>query len=221
MICVWAGEVWAGEPGEGGPPPLDETLNKIAESVAKAVPPADNAAALAAITEEGMNEAERGAQAAEQDDALTNIVRTLVQARMKTHVYAGMCARNYTQPCADGWTETKYDDGNILCSAAEAAEDLPSACTAYNVSEPMSAQQKSTIAVSCRAQWPCAACTRDFTNCPLHFRTFPTNEKGNCVPDHTYVGPCMQSIDFRKITDTAEKARWAARCITKWPCYPE
>ena len=193
----------------------------MADHMGRVVPPADNAKALEALTQDGIDDIEKRAQSADQNAMLGEIVRTLVQARLNTHYYQGMCGRNYSQPCPFGWTQQGFPDGVIGCTSGQPSEGLPMACYQYNVTESLNAPAKANFALSCKVQWPCSACTRDFSNCPQHFVPVSPSEPGHCMPKTEYVGPCTGTIDFRPITDNADKARWAARCLTKWPCHPE
>ena len=201
------------------------------------VPPANNAAALNAMTEEGMDDAENQASAAEQDTLVGQVVSTLIDARLNTFVYTGLCRRNYTNPCPSGWTETgppepEAKEGEeeqpkdrtqlpIQCSVeAVDAENPNPACETYNITADtvFTPSDKEAFALKCKVQWPCAACRRDFSGCPENFENVDPNIDGLCKPKRTYVGPCVEAVDVRKTQDTVTKARWAAGCYTSWPC---
>jgi CPW-WPC domain-containing protein len=201
-------------------------------TVASMVPPADNQAALAAMTEQGLEEAEEEASDAEQDTIVGQVVSTLIESRLKTFIHTGLCRRNYTAHCPNGWTmagmpEKKEEDekepqipmdGSVQCSAEEVdPENSDPGCASYNVTDAMSPVAKEAFALKCKVQWPCAACKRDFSRCPEDFDA-DQERVGVCKPKPTYVGPCPEAVDFSKTSDTVLKARWAARCYSSWPC---
>jgi CPW-WPC domain-containing protein len=193
-------------------------MTNLMNLVESKLPPADNQGALEAMTKQGLEEAESQASAAEQDGVVAQVVSTIVNARLGTFVYTGMCVRNYTEPCPVGWKkeEPEGGEGPISCSPEEVSETV--GCQPYNVTEGFTAVVKESFSIKCKVHWPCAACKRDFSNCPV---SFELTEEGLCGPTSSYVGPCPENIDFKQITDTVLKARWAARCLTQWPCIRE
>ena len=173
---------------------------------------------IQAITADGLNDAENEIQSAGDDSLVERVVQTLVEARLNAHFFTGMCARNYTNVCPSGWTES---EPGIACVPSLADPSVPSDCGTFKLAEYPSAGLKAEFALKCKAQWPCAACTRNFNDCPEKFAQSTEGVKGLCTPIVGYVGPCNDEVDFRKVTVSLEKARWAARCFTSWPCSPE
>lgn len=190
------------------PPSLTGALGNMMNVVETLVPPANNQGALQAMAEQGMDEAEQQASAAEQDTLVGQVVSTLIDARLNTFVYTGMCRRNYTDACPKGWTQS---EGKCTVETIDPENPNP-ACESLTTD--LSQTAKEEFAIKCKVQWPCAACMRDFSTCPVDFDLLD----GICVPKNTYIGPCPEAIDFRKTEDPVTKARWAARCYTSWPC---
>jgi CPW-WPC domain-containing protein len=211
------------------PPKLGAAMGKMMKVVEKLAPVADNLLTLHAMTQQAMGDAEAQASAAEQDTAVGRVVSTLIEARLNTFVYTGMCRRNYTNPCPNGWTQTGGETSDssdnpatdeIKCAVEAVDPDNPNpACETYTIGPDtdFGPSAKEAFALECKVQWPCAACKRDFSGCPENFKAV----KGICYPRSSYVGPCGDAVDFRKTQDTVIKARWAARCRTSWPCIRE
>jgi CPW-WPC domain-containing protein len=178
------------------------------------IPPPDNSLVFRALAAAGITKAESQLDTDKQGQLVKQVVSTIAHARLDTHFYSGMCYRNYSSPCPAGWT-LQPD----ACSNPSQDASLPQECASFPIDG--SNIKKSEFAVKCRAQWPCGACTRDFSDCPNDFIQVEEGRKALCEPATMYGGPCPERIDFRKITDTKEKARWASRCLTSWPCFPE
>lgn len=208
-------------------PPIDQSpaslVNDIAAAVKQAVVPPDNSQVMGAILTDGLNEASAQAQAAQGESLLTRVVRTLVEARLNTHLYTGMCPRNYTVPCPSGY-EVQIDpisNNPTSCVSSNMGEGMSPACASLNLLVSGSAAAKELFATKCSAQWPCAACTRNFSKCPLKWVSDESNLQ-LCTPPAVYVGLCGgETIDFSKIKSNIDKARWAASCGDQWPCDPE
>lgn len=209
-----------GSGGAAAPPPaLGETMQNLAKTVEKVVPPADNTAALEAMTAEGIQDSEDAIQAAEGDSLLGRVVNALVDARLNALFLTGMCPRNYTITCPTGWTETV--PGLECDNPAMDPASTPPDCQRMYAKQYSSPVLKADFATKCKVQWPCAACTKDFSNCPRQFHQVEEATKGYCKAGHKYLGPCPEAIDFGKFPDNTEKATWATRCYTEWPCSPE
>lgn len=212
-----------GSNGSGGPPApppaLGDTMQNLAKTVEKVVPPADNTAALEAMTAEGIRDSEDAIQAAQGDSLLGRIVNALVDARLNALILTGMCPRNYTITCPTGWTETV--PGLQCDNPAMDPASTPLDCQRMFANQYSSPVLRADFATKCKVQWPCAACTKDLSNCPDQFQQVEEATKGYCKPNKNYLGPCPEPIDFRKFPDNTEKARWATRCYTEWPCSPE
>jgi CPW-WPC domain-containing protein len=203
------------------PPSLAGVLGGLNDIVSKAVPAADNQAALKAITDDGLTEAENQITTASQDSLVASVVKTLVDARLNTFIHTGMCRRNYSAPCPVGWTKEDLADGSVSCSSGSLTDSSSSACSSYTMSDAWLQPAKEAFALKCKVEWPCAACKRDFSNCPKNFQPETPNVIGICVPTKSYMGPCPERVDFSKTKNTVDKARWAAFCYTSWPCSPE
>ena len=204
---------------QGPPPPLGQTMQNLADTVKRVVPPADNSAALEAMTAEGIQDSEDAIQVAEGNDLLERIVNAMVDARLNTLFLTGLCPRNYTITCPTGWTETV--PGLQCDNPSGDPSTTPPGCQQFYPKQYSSPVLKADFATKCKVQWPCAACTKDFSNCPRQFRQVEEATKGLCMPRKKYLGPCPEVIDFRKFPDDTEKAKWATRCYTEWPCSPE
>lgn len=196
---------------------LGKTLSNLVSSAQQVLPPADNSLVYKAIAAAGIEKAESQISASKQDDLVTRVVSTLVNARLDAHFYTGMCFRNYTDACPSGWAP---QEEGLCVRAGEEQEESPRECLSFSSLGATSAK-KSDFALKCKAQWPCSACKRDFSNCPTDFVQVDQGIKGNCEPTERYLGPCREPIDFRKVTDSREKPRWASRCYTSWPCLVE
>lgn len=217
------------------PPSLGGVLNQMVTIVERMVPPANNAAVMQAMTQDGIQEAEEQIETSQQDSIVTKVVKTLVAARLNPYVKTGMCMRNYTQACPVGWTETRAVDETISClsptvEGEESGSDEQASvimqvkreeCSEYNVTTSFTPPNKEKFSIKCKVEWPCAACKRNFEDCPNQFRRKHPDVAGLCVPQASYAGPCNDRMDFRLAPDTREKARWAARCYTSWPCSGE
>ena len=212
VVCLAEGDA---------PPPvpnLGTALTNLMNIVESKVPPANNQAAVESMTKEGIDEAESQVSATEQDGIVSQVVSAIVAARLNTFIFTGMCVRNYTDPCPSGWKPDKLDEtvDQITCSPGEVIAQ--GGCEAYNVSDDLTPIAKERFALKCKVQWPCSACKRDFSNCPVDFTM---TKDGKCDPTNDYFGPCPETIDFRLTEDTVLKARWASRCLTQWPCIRE
>ena len=236
LFCTVYGGAADGSDGSQPPQPpsLSGVLNQMMTIVERVVPPSHNSAAMAAMTQDGIEEAEEKIQTSQQDSIVKQVVKTLVTARLNPYFTTGMCMRNYTQACPVGWTETRLEDGTVSCLSPKAegedsggeeqavVEKPKSAkCSEYNVTSSLTPPAKEKFALKCKVEWPCAACLRNFDDCPNLFKRQDPEVAGLCVPMAAYSGPCNDRIDFRFAPDTREKARWAARCFTSWPCSGE
>ena len=191
---------------------LGGALSKLLSSAKKVVPRADNSLVFKALAAAGISKAESQLDTDKQDDLVQRVISTLVTARLDTFYFNGMCFRNYTQNCPVGWSD---------CTNPSQDDSLPSTCASFP-SQGATNTMKAEFALRCKADWPCGACIRDFSDCPSDFKQVQEGTKGFCKPKFPeYRGPCSEQIDFRRTTDTKEKARWAARCETTWPCFPE
>jgi CPW-WPC domain-containing protein len=200
------------------PSPLGGLMTDIAKSVAQTVTASsDNSGVLSAIVNEGMVHAGLQAQSAQTDSFLGRVVRTLVEARLNSHFLTGMCPRNYTVPCPPGYEPTTEEGSEkvILCTLSSMDETTPVGCSTM---DPSTAKEE--FALRCGTQWPCAACTRNFTACPLGW-TAVEAAPGSCQSPFNYTGLCPGVIDFTRMKTGIDKARWAASCGDKWPCQPE
>lgn len=199
--------------GAVAPLSLSASMERMASAVQTVIPPVDNSQVEQAIGNAGLLSASEQVASAKGDSLLERIVRTLVEARLDTHFLTGMCARNYSVPCPNGYTQ---DPSGTRCLVGDVTDDsMPPECAVY-VPDPLRA---SDFSRRCKAQWPCAACTKSFKNCPEKFEEQQVG--GVCAPKSEYTGPCREVIDFRKFKSSETKARWAASCYTDWPCDPE
>jgi len=218
VLILFSGVIY----GFSGSPPLaplalGAAMQQMEAAVKETILPADNSAVESAILDEGLQSTENQIVSAQGDSLLDRIVRTLVESRLDAHFFTGMCPRNYTVPCPRGYT-----DNGGTCIADQPDESLPAECATYSGNGAASMRPEE-FSKRCQVQWPCAACTRSFKNCPAKFQNTDTGITGVCVPTRGYIGPCKGEYDFRdsKKFTNLDKARWAASCYTNWPCDPE
>ena len=196
---------------------LTSSMQRMAAAVQSVVPPADNSKVEQALGNEGLAAVSNQVNLAQGDSLLERIVRTLVEARMDTHFYTGMCPRNFSVTCPSGYSE---DTSLGLCVVGEIAdESLPAECASFPIAGDR--LRAAEFSKKCKTQWPCAACTKSFKTCPEKFEPQQQDVPGVCAPTREYLGPCKEIVDFRKFKDVQTKARWATSCYTDWPCDPE
>ena len=207
LMCLAQGSPLAPD----SPLSLGASMARMAAAVKSVVPPADNSQVEQAIGNAGLADASTQISSAQGDSLLDRIVRTLVGARLDAHFYTGMCARNYTSGCPNGYSKDSEENKCILGDATDAS--LPADCAAFvpgSVNGP-------DFSLRCKTQWPCGACTKSFKGCPEKF----FEQDSVCYPTREYVGPCRQAMNFKTFKSSETKARWAASCYTDWPCDPE
>ena len=201
-------------PAPFAPLSLSASMERMASAVQSVMPPVDNSQVEQAIGNAGLLAASEQIAAAKGDSLLERIVRSLVEARLDAHFYTGMCARNYSVPCPNGYTQ---DPSGTKCLVGDVTdENMPPECAVYNID----LLGASDFARRCKTQWPCASCTKSFKTCPEKFEQV-NDVEGVCAPKREYTGPCREVVDFRKFKSRETKARWATSCYTDWPCDPE
>lgn len=135
--------------------------------------------------------------------AIDVAAKQLAKQSVDSWKYAGGCVRDY-DGCPIGWSAR----GDGLCGPPEQA--VP--CTdAVLVS--MTAEQKESLAVKCKASWPCKACVVNFSGCPEGWQA----EGDECTAPAGEFGLCGGSADFTAMSKDA-RAIWSAVCRVRWPC---
>ncbi|ORM39453.1 uncharacterized protein BXIN_2984 [Babesia sp. Xinjiang] len=140
-----------------------------------------------------------------------------------TTAEANDCVRDYTKPCAEGWTESL-----VFTRVCEAPIFYHGPCST-NLPFVDTKEDKLRIEQTCGITWPCYSyCDIDENaKCPK----FWYMEDGLCVPSAAYhgkstdyygvahdnVGRCVEPADLTKMHET-ERTLWGNRCGVAWPC---
>lgn len=185
------------------PEGVDSIVSDVASTVKSADKPAgDEAAALAKLESDGKKtlEGDVASEAAATEAAEAAYAAASEQAAKLLH--AGGCPRDYSGSCPSGWSEAG--------GACEPAGNYNGPCAAGAVGN------KEEFAVKCRASWPCAACTRDYSGCPAGW----SEADGLCTAPASYKGACSTAMDFSGFGGK-QKAELAAMCGYAFPCASE
>eukprot|EP00929_Paragymnodinium_shiwhaense_P009783 TRINITY_DN114114_c0_g1_i1.p1 TRINITY_DN114114_c0_g1~~TRINITY_DN114114_c0_g1_i1.p1 ORF type:complete len:207 (-),score=28.21 TRINITY_DN114114_c0_g1_i1:92-712(-) len=90
-------------------------------------------------------------------------------------------------------------------------------CTSPISRSGMTLSAKSRWSDACQASWPCTACPRDYTGCPLRWiRSEDPAGAVLCEPPSSYVGACGALDVVGESPVTLES--WASSCGAVWPC---
>lgn len=138
-----------------------------------------------------------------QSKAISVVAKQLAKQSVESWKYVGGCVRDY-DGCPGGWSAR----GDGLCSPPEQAVSCADA-----VLVTMTAEQKESMAVKCKASWPCKACVVNFSGCPKGWQA----EGDACTAPAGEFGPCGGKADFSAMSKDA-RATWSAVCGVRWPC---
>lgn len=138
-----------------------------------------------------------------QSKAISVVAKQLATQSVESWKYVGGCIRDY-DGCPVGWSAR----GDGLCGPPEHAVTCADA-----VLVSMTAEQKESLAVKCKASWPCKACVVNFSGCPEGWQA----EGDACTAPAGELGPCGGNADFSAMSKDA-RATWSAVCGVRWPC---
>eukprot|EP00929_Paragymnodinium_shiwhaense_P033463 TRINITY_DN18371_c4_g1_i1.p1 TRINITY_DN18371_c4_g1~~TRINITY_DN18371_c4_g1_i1.p1 ORF type:complete len:207 (-),score=38.86 TRINITY_DN18371_c4_g1_i1:112-732(-) len=120
------------------------------------------------------------------------------------------CARD-TTGCPQGFVAS--GEGVQVC-VPESSYRGPCSSPVDFSSMPIFAEAR--WAEACRASWPCSACARDYSGCPVGWTSSDVVDADRCVPPAAYIGGC-DAADF-SAASVADIESWASSCGAAWPC---
>merc|ERR1712217_462402 len=120
-----------------------------------------------------------------------------------------LCARDYSGTCPQGWA----DLGNGL--NCQVPLGYTGACASVMSFGGLTPAQKSSLAVTCDADFPCIGASMPdmAASCP---DGWALDAAGFCEAPFGYAGPCVGRKRFHGLTNS-EKTAWAVRCGVMWP----
>lgn len=136
--------------------------------------------------------------------------RWLVQKPVEDKI----CLRDYTKQCPSTWEA-------ISEKQCRSPKNYKGPCAHIMAFEPMTAKEKSQLAIECRVNWSCLNETcgnneRDYSqDCPLGWKY-----TGKCEAPEHYTGGCDRVMDFGAFTQN-EKEEFSSSCKAVWPCKDE
>lgn len=122
-----------------------------------------------------------------------------------------ICLRDYSVQCPSSWEK-------ISEKQCRAPKDYTGPCAHVLVFEPMTAKEKSQLAVDCKINWlcineSCGNSERDYSKeCPENW-----TYTGRCEAPENYTGGCNRLMDFDAFTQR-EKEEYSSICKVVWPC---
>lgn len=122
-----------------------------------------------------------------------------------------ICLRDYTKQCPFSWQ-------SISDTQCRSTKDYKGPCAHIMTFEPLTAKQKSKLAIECEVNWSCLneSCgnnERDYSqDCPLGWKY-----TGKCEAPEDYNGGCDKVMDFGAFTIN-EKEEFSSSCKVVWPC---
>jgi len=196
-----------------------EPSEKFGQQLGKSISSANSG--LGAVSDSSMRQSLMK-QLLQDDAVLANPAVTEIVQRTNRLAAAeqikddGICLRNWTDVCPDGWVQ----HGGSQC---EAPASYGGGCKLLQTFTQLTVLDKFKFANACKAPWPCAEggwCSigRDYDiPCPIGWHLL---DDGFCEAPQTAHSKCLSRYKFDSMS-VAQKQELGIACDVSWPCRSE